>query len=339
MNCGSEPARGNTWNDAIDRGGEFVREPTEFRDWVKAKGGRFPVDAGRYHLYVSYACPWAHRTLIVRALKGLEAAIGVSVVHPFLDARGWHFSAGGGAGGLQDGLGAVSYGTPEPIDDLYHSSLLSELYDKSVDGARYRGRVTVPVLWDRERETIVNNESSEIIRMLNGEFNAYAEHPDLDLYPPELRGAIDELNAWIYPAINNGVYRCGFATKQAPYESAFVELFDALDRAEEILSRHRYLTGPRLTEADIRLFTTLVRFDPVYHNHFRCNRRKLREYHHLWNYLLELAQLPKVADTIRLDHIKAHYYQSHTTLNPSQIVPLGPEYDLSAPHDRAGLTA
>ncbi len=328
-------ARGNTWNDAISDGGEFVREDAEFRHHVSAEGGEFPAAANRYHLYVSYACPWAHRTLIVRALKGLEHAIGVSVVHPLLDDRGWHFS---------DAAPSTSSNpatTEQSADDdahtrdaLYGAKLLREFYDRSVDAEKYGGRITVPVLWDKDRQTIVNNESAEIVRLLNSEFNEFAKNPTLDLYPSDLRSAIDEVNAWVYPSINNGVYRCGFATKQSAYEKAFDELFAGLDRAESLLSERRYLAGSRFTEADVRLFTTLVRFDPVYHNHFRCNLRKLREYPNLWNYLLEIAQMPGVPETIRLDHIKTHYYQSHTSINPTRIVPKGPEMDLDGAHDR-----
>lgn len=331
----NESSRGNTWNDAISDEGEFVRDATEFHHRVGSGEGEHPAERDRYHLYVSYACPWAHRTLVVRALKGLEDVIGVSVVHPLLDGRGWHFGAKRAAhqsGGEVPGAASFDDSTR---DDLHDAELLRELYDRSVASGRYKGRITVPVLWDKQRETIVNNESAEIIRLLNSEFNAMAQNPELDLYPADLQREIDELNAWIYPSINNGVYRCGFATKQAAYEKAFVELFAGLERAEGILSRQRYLAGERFTEADVRLFTTLVRFDPVYHNHFRCNWRKLREYHNLWNYLLEIAQMPGVMDTIRLDHIKFHYYASHTSINPTRIVPKGPELDLDAAHDRA----
>lgn len=312
--------RGNTWTDEITDTGEFVREQTEFRDWIRAdEGARFTPEVGRYHLYVSHACPWAHRTLIARALLGLEDVVGVSVVHPFLDGRGWHFEEGAAYGDTGDGL--------------YQSQLLRELYDRSVSSGNYAGRITVPVLWDKKLETIVNNESAEILRMF-GDALAGLGTSSIDLYPADVAGEIDELNEWIYQDINNGVYRCGFATKQAAYERAFARLFAALDRVEERLSKSRYLTGETFTEADIRLFTTLVRFDPVYHNHFRCNLRKVREYPSLWNFVLEVAQMPGVAATIRLDHIKDHYYKSHTTINPSQIVPVGPAYDLTAPHDR-----
>lgn len=327
-------ARGNTWNDAISEEGEFVRDATEFHHRIGSGDGEHPPAPERYHLYVSFACPWAHRTLIVRALKGLEDVVGVSVVHPLLDSSGWHFGGRRRAPMLSEDVpGAASF-DESTRDELYGATLLREIYDRSVGSGQYKGRITVPVLWDKERETIVNNESAEIIRFLNSEFNAFAKNPDLDLYPTELRREIDDLNAWVYPAINNGVYRCGFATKQMAYEKAFDELFAGLERAEVILSQQRYLVGDRFTEADVRLFTTLVRFDAVYHNHFRCNLRKLREYPNLWNYLLDIAQMPGVANTIRLDHIKFHYYASHTSINPTRIVPKGPELDFAGPHDR-----
>ncbi len=317
---------GNTWDDDVNRDGDFVRAATDFHDSVVADpGARYTAEPGRYHLYVSYACPWAHRTLITRVLKGLQSVIGVSVVHPHLDARGWHFSEG------------------ETKDELYDARQLRELYDRSVSSATfsafYDGRITVPVLWDRKNEVIVNNESAEIIRMLNSEFNEFARNAALDLYPSDLREEIDEINSWVYDAINNGVYRAGFAKKQAAYERAYHKLFDSLDRAEALLARHRYLTGERLTEADIRLFTTLVRFDPVYHNHFRCNRNKLRELPNLWGFTRDIAQHPGVMETIRMDHIKQHYYQSHKSINPSGIVPVGPEFDLTEPHGRAGVNS
>jgi putative glutathione S-transferase len=252
----------------------------------------------------------------------LESVIGVSVVHPLLDQRGWHFDSS----------------SDETRDHLYDAQLLRERYDEAVGDDGYRARITVPVLWDRKSRTIVNNESSEIIRMLNTEFDGFAQRPEVDLYPQRHREQIDELNSWIYPYVNNGVYRAGFAKKQAAYERAYHELFEALDRLEAHLSTRRYLTGSHLTEADVRLFTTLVRFDPVYHNHFRCNRRKLKEYPHLWGFTRDVAQTPGVAPTIRLDHIKTHYYGSHRSLNPSGIIPVGPDYDLSEAHGR-GLLA
>ena len=304
------------WYDTAKSGGRFVRQDSAFRNWVTADGASgFPAAAGRYHLYVSLACPWAHRTLIFRALKGLSAAIPVHVVDPFMGSDGWHFGE-----------------TPEP---LMGARFLHQVYTAANPG--YTGRVTVPVLWDTERRTIVNNESSEIIRMLNGAFDAVGGDASLDFYPEPLRAEIDAINAEIYPAINNGVYRCGFATTQEAYEEAFGELFGALDRVDARLGRQRYLVGGRLTEADWRLFTTLVRFDPVYVGHFKCNRQRIADYPSLWNYLLELYQMPGVAETVNFDHIKRHYYASHSTINPTGIVPLGPQIDMSARHDRDRL--
>ena len=313
----------DSWYDTKKSGGRFERKESQFRDWVTADGrpaaGRergFPAEPGRYHLYVSYACPWAHRTLIVRALKKLEDAISVSVVHHFMGENGWTFATGDGATG----------------DTLYGSEYLHQIYTRA-DPA-YTGRVTVPVLWDRKQETIVSNESSEIIRMLNSAFDEWGD-ASLDFYPPELRAEIDAINARVYPAINNGVYRAGFATSQEAYEEAFGELFEALDEMEDRLSRSRYLTGDRITEADWRLFTTLVRFDPVYVGHFKCNLRRIDDYPNLSNYLRDLYQVPGVAGTVDLHHIKHHYYASHETVNPTRIVPAGPEIDYTRPHDRA----
>ncbi len=310
------------WYSTAETGGKFVRSESRFRNWVTRDGSAGPsgeagfrAEPGRYHLYVSYACPWAHRTLIFRALKKLDDAISVSVVHHFMGADGWTFRAEDGATG----------------DTLYGLDFLHQVYTKA-DPA-YSGRVTVPVLWDRQRETIVSNESSEIIRMLNAAFDEWAD-ASLDLYPEPLRAEIDAINAVIYPAVNNGVYRAGFATTQAAYDEAFGELFTTLDMLEDRLGRQRYLAGDRLTEADWRLFTTLVRFDPVYVGHFKCNLRRIADYPNLSNYLRELYQVPGVAETVNMRHIKAHYYGSHTTINPTGIVPLGPELDYSAPHDR-----
>ncbi|MCF6108906.1 glutathione S-transferase family protein [Mesorhizobium muleiense] len=303
--------------------GEFVRAQSQWRDWVTVDGrpaeGRtrgFKAEPGRYHLYVSLACPWAHRTLIFRALKKLEDVISVSVVHHFMGANGWTFVAEDGASG----------------DTLYGLDFLHQIYTKA-DPA-YSGRVTVPVLWDRREQTIVSNESSEIIRMLNSAFDEWGD-ASLDFYPKALRGEIDAVNALVYPSVNNGVYRAGFATTQAAYEKAFGELFAALDQLEDRLSRQRYLVGDRITEADWRLFTTLVRFDPVYVGHFKCNLRRIADYPNLSNYLRDLYQVPGVAGTVSLHHIKAHYYGSHKTINPTHIVPVGPELDYAAPHDRA----
>jgi len=313
----------DVWYDTKSTGGKFERAASQFRDWVTPDGrpapGRergFKAEPGRYHLYVSWACPWAHRTLIFRALKKLEGAISVSVVHHFMGENGWTFLAEDGATG----------------DTLYGLDYLHQLYTRA--DPSYSGRVTVPVLWDTKDATIVNNESSEIIRMLNTAFDAWG-NATLDLYPQALQAEIDALNARIYPAVNNGVYRAGFATTQGAYEDAFQDLFATLDELEERLSRQRYLTGDAFTEADWRLFTTLVRFDAVYYSHFKCNLRRIADYPNLSNYLRDLYQVPGVAGTVNMLHIKAHYYGSHRTINPTGIVPLGPALDYDAPHDRA----
>lgn len=307
------------WYDTAKTGGRFVRKDASFRGRVTADGSSgFAAEAGRYHLYVSYACPWAHRTLIFRRLKKLDAVIGVSVVEAVFSDEGWAFGDRGSDTG----------------DAVNGASHLHRLYTRAKPD--YTGRVTVPVLWDRQRETIVNNESSEIIRMLNSEFDAFGD-ASLDFYPEELADEIDELNALIYPTVNNGVYRAGFATTQEAYEEAVEELFETLDRLEERLSTRRYLCGERITEADWRLFTTLVRFDPVYHGHFKCNLRRLVDYPNLWGYTRDLYQQPGVAETVRFDHIKPHYYASHTSINPSGVVPVGPLIDFGEPHCRASL--
>ncbi|MFU0505513.1 glutathione S-transferase family protein [Pseudaminobacter sp. NGMCC 1.201702] len=310
------------WYDTMNTDGRFVRSRSQFRDWITPDGTPaldrtrgFKAEPGRYHLYVSLACPWAHRTLIFRVLKKLEDLITVSVVHHYMGENGWTFRTDDGATG----------------DPLYGFDFLHQIYTKADPG--YSGRVTVPVLWDKKEQTIVSNESSEIIRMLNSAFNEWGD-ASLDFYPEALRGEIDEINEFVYPAINNGVYRAGFATKQHAYEEAFNELFSALDRLEDRLSRQRYLVGGQLTEADWRLFTTLVRFDPVYVGHFKCNLRRIADYPNLSNYLRELYQVPGVAGTVDMLHIKSHYYGSHATINPTGIVPVGPEIDLNAPHDR-----
>ncbi len=307
------------WYDTASTGGRFVRKESAFRDRVCADGStRFAPEPGRYHLYVSLACPWAHRTLLVRALKGLEKAISVSVVHPRMAEHGWSF-------GNPDGTDGVTG------DALLGKDYLHQVYTQA--DPDYSGRVTVPALWDREHATIVNNESSEILRMLNAEFDALGD-PGVDLYPAPLRDAIDETNAFVYPNVNNGVYRCGFATTQEAYEEAFGQLFDALDRLDARLGAQRYLVGDRLTEADWRLFTTLVRFDAVYVGHFKCNRRRIADYPHLSGYLRELYQVPGVRETVSFEHIKRHYYESHGTINPTGVVPVGPELDLDRPHGR-----
>jgi putative glutathione S-transferase len=308
--------------DTRSTGGRFVRRDSAFRNWVTADGaagpsgkGGFKAEAGRYHLYVSLACPWAHRTLIYRKLKKLEQVIPVSVVHPFMGKDGWTFEASEGGTG----------------DTLYGTGFLRDIYLRA--DPRYTGRVSVPVLWDRREETIVSNESADIIRMLNSAFDAWGD-AGVDFYPAGLRGEIDRINAAVYPAINNGVYRAGFARTQEAYEEAFGELFSELDRLEDRLSRQRYLAGDRITEADWRLFTTLVRFDPVYVGHFKCNLRRIQDYPNLSNYLRDLYQTGGVAETVNLDHIKRHYYGSHKTINPTGIVPKGPALDYDAPHDR-----
>ncbi|HKJ95097.1 MAG TPA: glutathione S-transferase family protein, partial [Gammaproteobacteria bacterium] len=304
------------WYDTESTGGRFVRPDSAFRDRISADPeARFPAEAGRYHLYVSLACPWAHRTLIMRRLKGLEDVIGVSVVHPYMGENGWQFADYPGSTG----------------DDLYGLDYLYQLYARAKPD--YTGRVTVPTLWDRKTETIVNNESAEILRMLNSEFDAFAK-PAPDFYPPDLRADIDAINALVYDRVNNGVYKTGFATSQDAYEEAVGRLFSALDHLEARLSEQRYLAGDRLTEADWRLFTTLVRFDPVYVGHFKCNLRRLVDYPHLWAYTRELYQMPGVSKTVSLDHIKRHYYTSHPTINPTRIIPMGPEIDFDEPHCR-----
>jgi putative glutathione S-transferase len=307
------------WYDTKSSGGRFVRQDSAFRSWVRADGSTpHSPGARRYHLYVSLACPWAHRTLIFRKLKKLEATISVSVVDPYMREHGWVFGTTPGA-------------TP---DELFGSEYLYQIYQRARPD--YTGRVTVPVLWDKQLGTIVSNESSEIIRMFNSEFDAIG-NASLDLYPAELRDEIDAMNEFVYPRINNGVYRCGFATTQEAYEEAFGELFSALDALEDRLSGQRYLVGNRITEADWRLFTTLVRFDPVYVGHFKCNLRRIADYPNLSGYLRELYQVPGIADTVDMIHIKQHYYGSHATINPTGVVPLGPELDLDRPHGREAL--
>jgi putative glutathione S-transferase len=296
------------WYDTASSGGKFVRQDSRFRAWVGEEGD-FPPEADRYHLYVSWACPWAHRTLIYRVLKGLDAAIGVTVVDPLMLSDGWVIAA--------------------DADPVNHARFLWQVYAKA--DPDYVGRVTVPVLWDRQRETIVNNESAEIIRM----FDAWpgARGPLFRL--PDRAADIDALNAEIYPVINNGVYRAGFATSQAAYEEAYRELFAMLDRLERRLGGQSFLLGELVTEADWRLLTTLLRFDPVYHGHFKCNRNRLVDFPELWDYTRALYQVPGVAGTVHFDHIKTHYYGSHRTINPTGIVAAGPDVDFSAPTRRA----
>jgi putative glutathione S-transferase len=312
----------DVWYDTESNDGRFVRQDSAFRNWVTADGSAgpsgeegFKAEPGRYHLYVSLACPWAHRTIIMRRLKGLEDMISMSVVNSFMGAEGWSF---------EPGPGVVA-------DTVNGATRLHEIYTKA--DPVFTGRVTVPVLWDKQRETIVSNESAEILRMLNSAFDGVGALPG-DHYPDALRKEIDALNDDIYPNINNGVYRAGFASTQAAYDEAVVQLFDALDRLEQRLATKRYLTGDTITEADWRLFTTLVRFDPVYVNHFKCNIRRLRDYPNLWGYVRDLYQQAGIAATVDIDYIKAHYHESHTAINPTGIVPKGPEIDYSTPHGR-----
>ena len=300
-----------------DDDGRFVRQDSRFRDVVTADGSSgFPAEPGRYHLYVSLACPWAHRTIIVRRLKGLEDVISMSVVDPVRDERGWAFREGRGHGA-------------DPVNGF---DFLSEAY-LACDPS-FSGRVTVPVLWDRQTGRIVNNESAEILRMLNAEFDAWGD-AGLDLYPEDLREEIDAVNDGVYRDVNNGVYRAGFATTQEAYEEAFDALFAALEGLDRRLSRRRYLLGERITEADWRLFTTLIRFDAVYVGHFKCNLRRISDHAALWPYLRDLYQVPGVAETVDFDHIKRHYYVTHDSINPTGIVPKGPALDLLQPHGRA----
>ena len=310
----------DVWYDTDSNEGRFVRESAGFRHWVTADGAAGPTGddgfaaaAGRYHLYVSLACPWAHRTLIVRALKGLEPLIDVSVVSPLMLENGWTFNRDEGSSG--DLVGNA---------DFHH-----QIYTRAAPN--YTGRVTVPVLWDRERNTIVSNESADIIRMLNSAFDALTGNT-VDLYPTALHSAINAWNERIYPAVNNGVYRAGFATTQEAYEEAYRALFNELDHLDAQLADQRFLTGERLTEADIRLFTTLIRFDAVYHGHFKCNRQRLEDYRNLPGYIRDIYQQPGVAETVDFHHIKTHYYASHRNINPTGIVPAGPEIDYHAAH-------
>ena len=301
-----------------DEDGKFVRPSTTFRDRITADGSSpYAAEAGRYHLYVSLACPWAHRTLIMRSLQGLEDAIGLSIVHPEMGEDGWAFA--------EDYPGAIP-------DTVNQTQFLRDVYLKAEPD--FTGRVTVPVLWDKQTESIVNNESREIIRMFDHECRAIAQHP-VNLCPEALEPQVEAAIEAIYEPINNGVYRAGFATKQSAYEEAVVELFAALDYWETVLSRQRYLCGDQLTEADICMFTTLLRFDAVYYVHFKCNLRRIVDYANLWNYLKDLYQHPGVQQTCNLDHIKTHYYKSHPNVNPTQIVPKGPVIDFEAPHDRS----
>nr|WP_314417748.1 glutathione S-transferase family protein [uncultured Erwinia sp.] len=313
----------DNWYDTKSTGGRFKRSEAVFRNWVTADGsagphgkGGFRAEADRYHLYVSLACPWAHRTLIMRQLKGLESMISVSVVHPLMLENGWTFDED-----FQDVTG----------DSLYQNEYLYQLYLHA--DPTYTGRVTVPVLWDKHQHTIVSNESADIIRMFNSAFDGVGARAG-DYYPVELRDEIDELNGWIYDTVNNGVYKSGFATSQPAYDEAVTALFSSLDRLEQILGQRRYLTGDRLTEADLRLWTTLVRFDPVYVTHFKCDKHRIGDYLNLNGFLREIYQLPGIADTVNLPHIRHHYYRSHKTINPSGVISVGPAFNWDEPHGR-----
>ena len=310
------------WYDTTKTQGRFVRETASFRNWITPDGTAGPTgedgfgaESGRYHLYVSHACPWAHRTIIFRHIKQLASHISMSIVHPLMLENGWSFDRDTHATG----------------DHLFGKNFLYEVYTHGHPKAS--GRVTVPVLWDKYRKKIVSNESSEIIRMFNSEFDALGAQSG-DYYPNALRPEIEALNARIYATLNNGVYRCGFATTQTAYEAAITPLFDTLDWLEGILAKTRYLTGPDITEADWRLFTTLIRFDPVYVGHFKCNLRRIVDYPNLSNYLRDLYQQPGIAETVNVQHIKEHYYASHDSINPSRVVPKGPTIDFSQPHNR-----
>ncbi|WP_299286637.1 glutathione S-transferase family protein [uncultured Tateyamaria sp.] len=313
----------DSWYDTKSSGGKFERSQAKFRNWITADGSAgpsggegFKAESGRYHLYVSYACPWAHRALIFRVLKGLSDHITISAVHPDMLTDGWTFQT--------DANGATG-------DTLYDLPYARDIYTKA--DATFSGRVTVPILWDKQRETIVSNESSEIIRMFNSAFDGITGNTD-DYWPHALRDAIAPVNDRIYDTLNNGVYKSGFATTQSAYDAAVHPLFDTLDWLDDRLSQNRYLMGDQITEADWRLFTTLVRFDPVYHLHFKCNRKRLTDYSNLWAYTRELYQWPGVADTVNMDHIVRHYHFSHESINPHRIIPINPTLDFAVPHGR-----
>ena len=307
------------WYDTSKNGGKFERQASKFRDNISNdEDAKYPVESGRYHLYVSLACPWAHRALIFRKLKGLEEHIDVSIVHPEMLDNGWEFKEYPGSTG----------------DKLYGFDYAHQIYTKAKP--EITTRVTVPILWDKQTETIVNNESAEIIRIFNSGFNALTSNDD-DYYPEALRQKIDDINEMVYHDINNGVYKAGFATTQKAYEEAVNALFHALDIVDERLSKQRYLVGSNITEADWRLFTTLIRFDAVYHGHFKCNKKQIADYPNIYGYMKELYQVPGVAETVNFDHIKRHYYFSHTMINPTQIIPVGPEQDLMSAHGRENI--
>ena len=317
----------DTWYDTKSTGGKFERSVAKFRNWITPDGapgpsgtGGFPAESDRYHLYVSFACPWAHRTLIFRALKGLTEHIDISVVHPDMLSDGWSFESGG--------FGATG-------DTLYNLPFARDVYTKA--DPVFSGRVTVPILWDKQQETIVSNESSEIIRMFNSAFDGLTGNT-LDFWPEPMRDEIEEVNTRIYDTFNNGVYKCGFASTQEAYDAAVEPLFATLEWLEERLGQRRYLMGDHLTEADWRLFPTLLRFDKVYHLHFKCNRKRLIDYPNLWAFTRELYQYPGVAPTVRMEHIVRHYHYSHDTINPHRIIPINPEIDFEEPHGRDAST-
>lgn len=310
------------WYDTESNNGRFARSEAQYRNWITADGspgptgsGGFQAEAGRYHLYVSMACPWAHRTLIFRKLKGLESMISVSAVNPLMVENAWTFAP-------DEGVIA---------DPVHGAQYMHQIY--TADDPEYTGRVTVPVLWDKQQNLLVSNESAEIIRMLNSAFDGVGAEPG-DYYPEALRGEIDTLNTRVYDRVNNGVYKAGFATTQDAYEQAVLPLFETLDELDQRLSTQRYLLGEQITEADWRLFTTLIRFDAVYHGHFKCNLKQIEDYPHLASYVRELYQWPGVAETVNMKHIKEHYYRSHRTINPTGVVPAGPVLDFARPHQR-----
>lgn len=313
------------WYDTDSNDGKFARSESQFRNWITADGSAgptgeagFKAEAGRYHLYVSLACPWAHRTLIFRKLKGLESMISVSVVNPLMKEHGWTFDA-------DEGVVA---------DPIFQARYMHQIYTAA--DPKYSGRVTIPVLWDKQQNRLVSNESAEIIRMFNSAFDDVGAKPG-DYYPQALRAEIDRINDHVYDSVNNGVYKAGFATTQHAYEEAVFPLFEALDELEHRLAKQRYLLGEQVTEADWRLFTTLVRFDAVYHGHFKCNLKQIEDYPHLADYVRELYQWPGVAETVNMKHIKEHYYRSHDTINPTGVVPVGPLLNLDGAHDREQL--
>jgi putative glutathione S-transferase len=315
--------------DEQTKSGEFQRQPDAFREWISNDGSTScPAAADRYHLYVSLACPWASRTVIFRKLKGLEEAIGMTIVDPIRDEEGWAF---------RDPSGKISPGVPfESTDSINGFQFLSEAYKAT--NPYYDERVTVPVLWDKQTKKIVNNCEDDICRMFNDRFNDFARNKDVDFFPREIENEHAKLSSLLHDNVNNGVYKAGFATRQRPYEIACRKLFEALDDLEERLSKSRYLFGNRIVEADWRLFCTLIRFDVVYHGHFKCNLRRIIDYPNLQGYLMDLYQQPGITDTVNFDHIKRHYYMTHTHINPTRIVPIGPVLDLEKPHDRERLS-